>query len=58
MKNRVFSSRFRHISSKYTYDAPKDGYDSKKIDSVMACFVMGGRNHSPACSFDGVGYGL
>ena len=23
-------------------DVPKDGYDSRKIDSVMTCFVRGG----------------
>jgi len=29
-------------------DVPKYGYDSRKIDSVMACFVRGAEKRSPA----------
>ena len=32
-------------------DVLKYGYDSRKNDSVMACFVRGGRKSAPPCSF-------
>ena len=31
-------------------DEPKDGYDSRKIESVMACFGRGVEKHPPPCS--------
>ena len=32
-------------------DVPKYGYDSRKNDSVMACYTRGGRKSAPPCSF-------
>ena len=40
----------KHVK-KCRNDVLKYGYDSRKIDSVMACFVRGGRKSAPPCSF-------
>ena len=31
-------------------DEPKDGYDSRKVESVMECFVRGVGSYPPAAS--------